>query len=480
MEPTTDGRMAPLERVGLAVFLVVVGATQIPALRGRGFWLDEAFSIGATHDVVATLRRTSGTMAAFYVALVPWRAVSDERAWLRLLPLLFALAALGLTYQQAHRRWGRSVALVATASMASSVLFLRWSTELRSYSLALLAVTAGWFALLRWVDEDAGATRSRWRWVWAGAGLLAVAAHGLAAFQIAAQLGAIAIRPDRRQLLRRAWPALGGLGLAGALWLAGARDVGVQQLADRESLVRVWAGVTARPYVLRGLRTLVFAGAVAWGLAAWWRARERSWERLAIVAWATVTPVAVLALSPVRSYLRAPYLLGSLPGLALLVALAVTDGRWRRWAVAASLAALAVIGVVNARRVAAQDGEHWREAAAYVDALAAPGDALVVPSGYRRSPFDVGWAEAGGGAIAALSPTEEVGVPLRHYDQVADDLAAAVAAGPERVFVVGQPNSKGSDPVGDLVTDPAVSAVYEPVAEATFHREIEVVVLERR
>ena len=46
--------------------------------------------------------------------------------------------------------------------------------------------------------------------------------------------------------------------------------------------------------------------------------------------------------------------------------------------------------------------------------------------------------------------------------------------------MVGQPNSRGSDPVEDLVTDPEVLAAYEPVAEATFHREIEVVVLERR
>lgn len=468
------------ERAGLALFLVVVGATQVPALRGRGFWLDEAFSIGATHDLVDTLRRTSGTMATFYAVLVPWHAISDQRAWLRLLPLAFALGALGVTYQQAHRRWGPTVAMVATATMASSVLFLRWSTELRSYSLALLAVTVGWFSLLRWVGDDDGAPTSRWRWAWAGAGLLAVSAHGLAAFQLAAQVAVLAAHPDRRRLLPRAWPALGGLGLAGGLWLVGARDVGVQELAGQDSIVRAWAGVTARPYPLRILRTAVFGGAVAWGAVAWWRGRDRPWERLALLAWATATPLAVLALSPFRSYLRAPYLLGSLPGLSLLVALAVTDGRWRRWAVPASLAVLAVVGAVNAERVATLPGDRWREAAAFVAARAEPGDALVVPSGYRRSPFDVGWVEAGGGALVALSPAEEVGVPRRHYDDVVDDLAAAVAAGPERIFVVDQPSSAGDDPVAELLADPDVRAAYDPVATATFDRAIDVVVLERR
>lgn len=475
--------------MAIAALLVIVALSQVPALVGRGFWLDEAFSLAATDDLGQVLRRTRATMATFYLALAPWSTVSFERWWLRLLPLLFALAALGAFAVLALRRFGRPVAAVATVALASSHLFLSLSTELRSYSLALLATTVGWFALLRWVEGAAAGDaddQGRWRVVWALAMGFAVLTHGLAAVQLVVQVAVVAAHPDRRRLLARTWPAAIIAVLTAGLWLAGASETGAQAGPSPTTLVRLWVGLTTTTPALRVLLTIVAGLAILAGALAAWRSRgAANWYRWWLLAWALGTPVIIVAASPARSYLRAAYLLGSVPGLCLLIGVLAADERWRRRAVPVAIAGFALAGIAATSRTATDRGDQWRDAAASVAESARPGSVLVVPSGYRRSPFDVGWAESAGSgerdAPLPLYPSEPIGSPRRYYEDAPASLAARILeADAPQVFVVDQADSTGSSPIDGLLDEPAIEERYAEVERTTYDNDIVVVVLEPR
>ena len=151
---------------------------------------------------------------------------------MRVVSVAFAVASLPLVALLGVRLVGRRVALIATALVAASWVFLFHAVYARMYSLFLFLSLLSYVLLLRALD------RGGRNWVpWGAAILLAVAAHPYGALVLAAQAAAVVV--TRRDRIRGAVVAFGVVVVIGIpfwltdLVLAGRFDVGVGGRGDR-------------------------------------------------------------------------------------------------------------------------------------------------------------------------------------------------------------------------------------------------------
>ena len=145
---------------------------------------------------------------------------------LRLVSAAFAIGSLPLIALLGRRLVDRRTALIATALVAGSWVFLFHGVYGRMYSLFLFLTLLAFLLLLRALD------RGTWRsWgLWGAAILLAVAAHPYGALVLALQGAFVLVA--RRDRLRQAAIAFAAVLAAGTPWLtdlvlAGRFDVGV-------------------------------------------------------------------------------------------------------------------------------------------------------------------------------------------------------------------------------------------------------------
>lgn len=161
---------------------------------------------------------------------------------LRLVSAAFAVASLPLVAVLGRRLADRRAALIATALVAASWVFLFHGVYARMYSLFLFLSLLSFVALLRTLD------RGSWRhWVsWGAVALLVVSAHPYGALVLAAQ--AAFVLASHRERLRQAVAAFAVVAVVGTpfwltdLVLAGRFDVGVGGRGSK--LGGPWAIVT--------------------------------------------------------------------------------------------------------------------------------------------------------------------------------------------------------------------------------------------
>ena len=146
---------------------------------------------------------------------------------LRLVSAAFAVASLPLVALLGRRLAGRSAALIATALVAGSWVFLFHGVYARMYSLFLFLSLLSFVLLLRALDRG---TWKSWT-LWGVAILLAVASHPYGALVLAAQ--GVFVLAAHRERLRQAVIAFAAVAVVGIpfwltdLVLAGRFDVGV-------------------------------------------------------------------------------------------------------------------------------------------------------------------------------------------------------------------------------------------------------------
>jgi hypothetical protein len=146
---------------------------------------------------------------------------------LRLVSATFAVASLPLIALLGRRLAGRAAALIATALVAGSWVFLFHGVYARMYSLFLFLSLLSFVQLLRALDRG---TWKSWA-LWGGAILLAVASHPYGALVLAAQ--GVFVLAAHRERLRQAVAAFAAVAVVGVpfwltdLVLAGRFDVGV-------------------------------------------------------------------------------------------------------------------------------------------------------------------------------------------------------------------------------------------------------------
>ncbi len=163
---------------------------------------------------------------------------------MRIVSATFAVASLPLVALLGRRLADRRCALIATALVAGSWVFLFHGVYARMYSLFLFLSLASFLLLLRALDRRAW---SAWG-AWGAVSLLGVAAHPYGALVVASQAAFVLFA--RRDQLRRAAVAFISVGVAGIpfwitdLVLANRFDVGVGVGGHGSRLGGPWAIVT--------------------------------------------------------------------------------------------------------------------------------------------------------------------------------------------------------------------------------------------
>ena len=186
-----------MPRAVVAALAVVTAATLLlrTGILDSGYWIDEAITVGiASHDVreIPGLLRLDGSPPLFYLLLHGWMALAGSgEAATRILPLLFALLAVPVSWWAGDALFGRRAGFLAAAGAAGCPFLTYYAQETRMYSLvAVLSVLACasfalaflqgrrahlwllgvWLVLLlyahNWSLFLAGGLAVAWLWLW--------------------------------------------------------------------------------------------------------------------------------------------------------------------------------------------------------------------------------------------------------------------------------------------------------------------------
>lgn len=425
--------------------LVVGALTAFVGIGRSSLWRDEAYSLGATHQLGDTLRETRGTMALYYLLLRGWTTVSEDPGWMRALSALVALAALVVAVRLVDRLVDRAVARWTGVLLGLSLLWVVYAQEARSYALVMLLTAVSWTAFDHLVaDDDVPPRRRFWTAVHLGTAIALPLSQGLAALQVAAQLVALgAGRADRR-----AWRRLGpGVALAvavtGILTVAGTGENGSWVVpVNAQQLRALFDGFSSDiPLLAVGLYVLggLGAGHLLRGAAGGDPvARVRA---VVPLAWAVVPPAALLAISLVgRPTLVPRYVAASAIGVAVLWAVAIRRLD-RSSSFAAPVVGLVVVALlaIGQVRLHGSTGDDWRAAADAVAARAEPGDVVLLPDDELRPPFEAAWQEVEEPpAVSVLGSPRPLG-PVRRFDEdIPDEDLTVAARAHSRVWVVAE------------------------------------------
>ncbi|WCO69078.1 hypothetical protein PO878_10105 [Iamia majanohamensis] len=451
-------------RIALPPVVLVVAASVVGALR-RPVWLDEAYTVAATHDVGMAFAAARGSMALYYVFAAAWGQVVDSLLWLRAPSVLAGAAAVGIFTVAVRRQAGEAVARWAGLGVAVSYLVVRYAQEARSYALVALLVVGAWAALDRGVEDPAGQTP--WRLHLLCCALLPLA-HGMAALQLPMQALALLVGGVRGPALRRGLLDIGaGLVSTVAVLAMGANGSG--DWLPPLTPDRAWALLSTFivPFPALGAAVLLTTLVASWALARRVARAGRGLDRFRLVvplAWGPLSLALLLAVSTVRPSQLSRYALPSIFGLVLVLALATTAvDRRRAQAADATLpiASLAMVVVLGLGGLAATTdaGEPWPEAARVVAEGARPGDVIAFPTADARLPFDAAWRELDAPtAPGVVGVPTELGSVRREVEPAPVDVLASEVGTAPRLWVVVQPYMHVTNP--DLVARPEVRAAY--------------------
>ena len=138
-----------MSRAVAAALVLLTGATLLirTGILHSGYWIDEAITVGiASHDLddIPGLLRLDGSPPLFYLLLHGWIVVAGtSEAATRMLPLLFALLAVPVSWWAGNATFGRRAGALAAAGAAGCPFLTYYAQETRMYSLvAVLSVLA--------------------------------------------------------------------------------------------------------------------------------------------------------------------------------------------------------------------------------------------------------------------------------------------------------------------------------------------------
>ncbi|MGY6500123.1 MAG: hypothetical protein ACXIVQ_04375 [Acidimicrobiales bacterium] len=428
--------------------LVIILAT----LGRRDLWQDEALTVASTNQLLASLELRSFSMGLYYVFMKPWAAISLDPTWLRLPSALAAAGATALTVHLAMRRFDRMVAFWTGAIMVLLFGVTRWGQEARAYAPALLLSVLSWQVFVEiLLRED----RPRWR-LWGLLSAAIVYCHPLGILVPLSQ--GVALLTERRSVLRSAREAARGLVVLGILLvpMAATRVVGVDptpswiQPLGRHSVgeaLTIVAGPWWPAHIAAGAAIVA-----ATALAIRHHSDETSppWAALVLCSWVWVPAAALLAISVADPMFIGRYLIPSLPGVALLLALALARIPSGTVRVAVGLLVLTLL-VPGQIRILTHPGDRWSDAIDIIEADLADGRRHgVAQSGAgARQPFEIN--AAGRPVLEQTVPMLELepwGTNRRYHALVDVDTLAARAESVDVVWDVVQ-NMGGAPPATD-------------------------------
>ncbi len=146
---------------GLALATMCLGAVRAG---DRPFWLDESATAVAVDQplggLVRLLGHTAG-MGPYFLSLWGWARLGDSEWWLRMFSVVGGACTVAALYMFACRAAGRRTAALAAIGLICNPFFLRYLTELRTYSwvMCLAVVSTALFLRFRSTPTTANALR---------------------------------------------------------------------------------------------------------------------------------------------------------------------------------------------------------------------------------------------------------------------------------------------------------------------------------
>jgi hypothetical protein len=307
--------------------------------------------------------------------------LTPDELVVRIPSIVFGASAVAIAYAIGRRWWGRAVGILGAVLLMLNELQLLAAREARSYSLEVLLVSLGWYALLAAITADRGARR--WWLAFTATMTLALYAHLFSALVVAAQASAVVAlvalrtewRANARRSMRAAIVSFGAIGFAALPLLAytlrhGPTNPQIGPAGLTEIARFMWnvAGHDIVFGVILGLAVAIALvrkrpGAAAIALACWLvvpvalaYAATQPWLNLHLFAWG--------------------YLVVVVPALCILAAIGVLAVRSRllRVAIAVALVTGAAFATPEYSSPPSQD---FRSASAWIAERYLPGDGLV-------------------------------------------------------------------------------------------------------
>lgn len=401
---TATPARAPLFTRASALLLALIvaggGALRVHGLDAESAWLDEAFAIGIARaglDEVLYETRLDVHPPLYYVLLTGWLVLFDGSVWsARLLSVVCSLGVLVAAYVAGARLLSRETGLVAAALLAVSVFQIEFAQEARMYALLTLLAAVATITFRRLFEPEPPLPAFL---LYTAATTAMIYTHVYGLFVVAGQIAAagVDLAWHRRAAVPAAFALLAACALAFAafLWWLPVFTWQVDLVQTRfwieapepTGFVASFRRYAGSPELLRLLGPIAVIGLV--------RLMYRSAPGLSrrplffVLPW-LAAPIAfpfLLSLIDTPIFLSKYTIPASVP-FAILVAAGLTALPWRRLRIAA-VAALVVLSLrllPAYYAVPAKDG--WREAVATLEALAEPGDAVVLYPYFNRIAFD--------------------------------------------------------------------------------------------
>ena len=252
--------------MGLALFLRLVHLGHL------SFWSDEILSITRSQAGWSFQLH----MLTYESILRLWMGLGESEAVVRMLSVLFGVAAVPAMYALGARLFGVRAGIIASLLLAVNAFHIQYSQEARGYSLLVLLVILSTLLFVRGVE-------SRSPRVWAGYVLLSVLAvysHGFGIFVLGAHAGSVPFL--RRREVPWAHLAVSWAVIAGSLtpfWLSTGSGL-IGGSVDTGGLS--WIPATSAKQLSSVLTTLVVA-------ATTWYSSRASWA-----TWKYVLPLSGL------------------------------------------------------------------------------------------------------------------------------------------------------------------------------------------
>lgn len=359
----------------------------------KSLWFDEGVSIAIArlswYDFARILWRREANMSLYYLLLRGWLHFGHSELLIRSLSILFGMAEIPALYLLARRLFSARIAVTACLLLCVNAYDIRYSQEIRSYSLAILLCILSSIYFLKFTDSPSRRNRA----LYVVLSSLAVYAQFFSALVVLANFISLRFFGSKPAIVsRKVWLQIAAATSPIILFVlfTGAGPLRWIHRPGPADLWQLLANFSGTGGILLALAYTAACIAAAVPLFLGTKS-DRNWSYQFLLLWALFPPLFTFAISVLRPMFVPRYFLMSLPALVLLVACGL--GRIRqRWLFAPALLAIFALALRGDALYYHQRvfdlRDNWRGATQSLLADARPDDGLIFYTGSGRMTYE--------------------------------------------------------------------------------------------